>query len=320
MARPAPTAPRTGAARSEARLSEALDRANDIAGEIEGWREGLSAQQEKEHRRHYASLTSEERTDPRAKLLKKLLDYIDGTLKADQYALLAEVEATTDNYHPSVRAPREPKFAKTRKQPSIKISPRTLEEADYYQDNPAVSRGNTEWLLEKQRDADAWYRTTKGMNGAITAKFRNPVDLPVSVVSQVPGERDEQRKPGEPQFDRLLKKVRKEGWKPDPIDIYVNHRGEAFIYEGNTRAAVAKYLGIDTIPVYVGWLNGAEMVEGKWTPKNVLNMYPSEKAIVEPVRMPAAVAADVQQFQAINEQANTMLDEVSIPFSCRVKK
>lgn len=151
MARPAPTAPRTGAARSEARLSEALDRANDIAGEIEGWREGLSAQQEKEHRRHYASLTSEERTDPRAKLLKKLLDYIDGTLKADQYALLAEVEATTDNYHPSVRAPREPR-------------------------------------------------------------------------------------------------------------------------------------------------------------------------IVEPVRAPAAVAADVQQFQAINEQANTMLDEVSIPFSCRVKK
>lgn len=608
MARPAPTAPRTGAARSEARLSEALDRANDIAGEIEGWREGLSAQQEKEHRRHYASLTSEERTDPRAKLLKKLLDYINGTLKADQYALLDEVEATTDNYHPSVRAPEDPAslmgardlrvqftsdvrrllkkwdeerntgllihdlirlnnnlqqraetqkekrwaervrgelyirerllreerdgtiptelrqlvewlikqnpaivqdlgisvregpegergrynpanrvitlfrhaanpltgvheilhhtermmpddvragirgewlkrlerehmqaarrgdkaaldffdmvmernlagkalspetFAKfmreqnlsrdyyqyvnpsefwaenasmlvrerakegwvgkaTRwlkglaetikkalgmrsdapimralddilagrgkpagkmladlnifpsvKKPEVKTSPRTLEEADYYQDNPAVSRGNTEWLLEKQRDADAWYRTTKGMNGAITAKFRNPVDLPVSVVSQVPGERDEQRKPGEYQFDRLLKKVRKEGWKPDPIDIYVNHRGEAFIYEGNTRAAVAKYLGIDTIPVYVGWLNGAEMVEGKWTPKNVLNMYPSEKAIVEPVRTPAAVAADVQQFQAINEQANTMLDEVSIPFSCRVKK
>lgn len=172
-------------------------------------------------------------------------------------------------------APVPPAKRKTPQRTSEKTSgaktPLTLKEAGFRQDNPAL-RGNLEWLQEKQAIADADYPITKGLNGSITAEFNNPIELPVSIVSGIPGERGEKRVPGEYQFDNLLKRVKKRGWKPEPIYIDVNHRGEAFIYEGNTRVAVAKELGIRKIPAYVRWVNGAELVEGQWSPQSILDM------------------------------------------------
>ena len=173
-------------------------------------------------------------------------------------------------------ASRREKKSDTREMASSAKTPLTLKEAGFRQDNPAL-RGNLEWLQEKQALADADYPLTKGMNGSITAEFMNPIELPVSFVSKIPGEMGEKRVPGESQFDTLLKRVKKKGWKPEPIYIDVNHRGEAFIYEGNTRVAVAKELGIDRIPVYVRWINGAELVEGQWSPQNILDIASSKK-------------------------------------------
>jgi len=129
-------------------------------------------------------------------------------------------------------------------------------------DNPA-DRGNVDWLLDKQK-----YSGPKGLSGADTAWARE-VDIPTELLAKMPGARGEVRGPGDPQYDALMKIVQEEGWKPDPISVAINHRGEPFIYEGNTRAAVAKALGIEDIPGDIHWMNGAEKVDNEFSPEKI---------------------------------------------------
>lgn len=141
----------------------------------------------------------------------------------------------------------------------------------YSQDNPAA-RGNTEWLQEKQAAAERDYAKNNGIQGATTGWLGNVVELPLSMVAGLPGARNEKRAPGDGQYDALWASVEKYGWqqKDSPILIEINHRGEAFITEGNTRARVAADLGKETIWAEVKWLNGGEMVQGDWSPDALL--------------------------------------------------
>lgn len=131
-------------------------------------------------------------------------------------------------------------------------------------DNPA-DRGPSgmQWLLDKQANSGP-----KGLSGADTAYTRQPVDIPVELLAKMKGAKDEVRGPGDPKFDALMKAVQEEGWKPDPISVAINHRGEPYIYEGNTRTAVAKALGIDSVPGDIHWMNGGEMI-GNFTPQRI---------------------------------------------------
>jgi hypothetical protein len=142
----------------------------------------------------------------------------------------------------------------------------------YRIDNPGG-----DWLKRKQEDALADERNHK-TKGATTAWVRpkdkegaGNVSLPTSLLAKVPGMRGEVRGPGDPQFDDLLAKVKKEGWNNDSaILVKVNHLGEPVIPEGNTRVAVAKAIGQKTVPVWVDWQNGAEQTKGPWSPENIL--------------------------------------------------
>lgn len=147
------------------------------------------------------------------------------------------------------------------------------ESVKIHRDNPGG-----DWLKYKQEDAMERYAPYrrgipyKGLSGAATAWARN-VLLPVSEVSKVEGVMNERRAPGDPQFDALMAKVQAEGFHPEySVFVEINHLGEPWINEGNTRTAVAKALGIEYIPVDIQWMNGAEEVDGPWSPENVKRM------------------------------------------------
>lgn len=142
---------------------------------------------------------------------------------------------------------------------------------EFKQDNPSL-RGNTQWIKEKQADAERRYSKERGISGTPTGWIRGEVDLSTDHVSKLEGARFEKRGPGDPKYDGLLERVKKEGWKQDkfPILVEVNHKGEAYITEGNTRTAIARDLKIPSVKAEVKWLNGGETVkESEWSPDKI---------------------------------------------------
>lgn len=140
-------------------------------------------------------------------------------------------------------------------------------------DNPATSRGANDWLQDKidyaehaMRKADPRTASGKGLVGATTAWA--DIDVPTEMLASLQGARNENRQTGDFQYDELLKKVKQKGWNPDAISVSVNHKGQPYVYEGNTRIAVAKKLGIPSVPARISWLNGAENVPGDWHIEN----------------------------------------------------
>ena len=141
-----------------------------------------------------------------------------------------------------------------------------LDKIGYRQDNPAVSRGSTEWLASKQRTA---YSDPALLRGAVTGYFKDIVHIPVNMLDGVPGANKENPVPGTYKYDELMKDVKKDGWKPTPILVGVNHKGKPHILEGNHRVAVARALGQTHIPGDIRWWNGGEEVDGPWHPKRI---------------------------------------------------
>jgi hypothetical protein len=144
------------------------------------------------------------------------------------------------------------------------------------QDNPGG-----EWLARKQERAENDMATqpqdsyrSKGLGGSVTGYLRDgAVMLPVSMVSDLPGAQGERRVAGDGKFDRLAASVEQDGWKADQsgnaIVVGVNHRGEAFLLEGNTRVAVAASRGIQSIRAEVRYFNGGERAAGDFSPDKV---------------------------------------------------
>jgi len=141
----------------------------------------------------------------------------------------------------------------------------------YWRDNPGG-----EWLRDKQEDAEIAaqkYRSLAAqrlLRGRTTAKAT--VTLPTAWLATIPGAKDEIRAPGEQGYDSLTAKVDREGWdheKANGVVLAVNQRGEPYIYEGNTRIAVARVRGIHAMRVEVQWVNGGEDVAGPATPAKI---------------------------------------------------
>lgn len=124
--------------------------------------------------------------------------------------------------------------------------------------NVSVDNPGGRWLEHQREDAAASRRST---SGAVTANTKQHVLFPVDKLMEIPGHEGEQRGPGDHQYDALLASVEEKGFLQDaPILVGVNHDGVAYIIEGNTRAAVAKAKGIESIPAEVRWFAGGETV------------------------------------------------------------
>ena len=155
-----------------------------------------------------------------------------------------------------------------------KKSSLTLDDFGYIEDNPVTKGygGSEDWLSGKIKEAN---KSKNLLDGATTAFLGTSKDKPLfldtDVISSLKGARGEVRKKGEPQYDRLKKTVDKEGFDPNKtILIEVNHKGEAYIIEGNTRATLAKELGVPNIKAEIRYKNGAELVDSPFSPQNIL--------------------------------------------------
>ncbi len=183
--------------------------------------------------------------------------------------------------------------------PTAPKSGATPQDFEFYQDNPAVSRPDSgkEWLESNIRFTEERYadREPSMLRGPITANLgsRNTdMFLSTDELTRLPGAMGETRGPGDPNFDRLLKQIKTEGFDPDQagnkVVVGVNHKGEAYLMEGNTRAAVAKELGIPNIKTEVRYWNGGEMIDGPYKPEAV-----AARAVVNKAEGGVITLADV---------------------------
>jgi hypothetical protein len=159
----------------------------------------------------------------------------------------------------------------------------TPDDFGYYQDNPALTlSGGEEWLAYKQKVADDTYARRSGITGSTTATLgqRAEMFLPTDFLRRIPGLLNERRVSGEAQYDALLRNVQEKGFLPDQggnkVLLGVNHRGEPFLIEGNTRVAVASDVGVPSVRAEVHYFNGGEMVEGQFAPENVAGIATSK--------------------------------------------
>ena len=169
---------------------------------------------------------------------------------------------------------------------------------------PGFRRDNPggDWLARKQAAADqeADGRTDPtGLNGrrlrgatTAAAGLESEMRLPVEVLRGLEGVNGERPVPGTPKYDQLAASVAEQGWQdPTAVMVMVNHRGEAFLAEGNTRVRIAAEQGVQSIRAEVHWRNGAEAVDGAFAPGRVAELdraaraadaVPAERAPIEP--------------------------------------
>jgi hypothetical protein len=143
-------------------------------------------------------------------------------------------------------------------------------EVDVQYDNPG---GN--WLKHQREDAEVVVqkRGNIGASGALTA-WSKPVHVDPAKLSKIPGSMNERPEPGTPNYDDLYKSMSAEGYKNNNyVLVGINHRGEPHIIEGNHRAAVARDLGVKSIPAKFHWFAGGEQADG-FKPEHIKSLMP----------------------------------------------
>jgi hypothetical protein len=75
------------------------------------------------------------------------------------------------------------------------------------------------------------------------------------------------------EYDALAEDVSRRGFLPDQdgnaVVVGVNHLGQAYLLEGNTRVAVARDFGVPSVRAEVRWFNGGELADGPFSPSVV---------------------------------------------------
>ena len=158
-------------------------------------------------------------------------------------------------------------------------APRPRQKPKVRTDNPGG-----EWLERERSRADERVRSgSTKVSGPVTGSLRNRIELDPRKLEVIPGARNERRVPGEFQYDQLRPSMEEKGFLPDsPILVGINHRGEPYIIEGNTRAAVARDIGIDRIPAEVRYFAGGEGVEGPMMPELLEKYMPPSELSLDP--------------------------------------
>lgn len=166
---------------------------------------------------------------------------------------------------------------------------------DVKQDNPAVTDNDPQWLEKRQMNASL-QPDGKALKGSMTAWTTKPVTLPLSVVSRLPAA----GKVTQGKIKRLTERVAKVGWKNDkPITVKVNHRGEAFIEDGNARVVAAVASKQANIPVHIEWMNGAELSNTAWNPNKLYDLVQEGKT--PPLAKPTS-AASPENIKRLNQE------------------
>ena len=160
------------------------------------------------------------------------------------------------------------------------------EKFDFKQDNPAVwnadeglkwLKSNQAYTLEKSGN-----KTLTGPISKQTAFLGTNVDmfLPTKMLKSMKGAAGERRFRGDSGYDHLKKQIGDDfdiDQKGNKVVVAVNQNGEGFVYEGNTRTAVADKLKIPYLRAEVRYLNGGELVDGPFSVKNLVKVAKTRK-------------------------------------------
>lgn len=139
------------------------------------------------------------------------------------------------------------------------------------------------WLQRARAEAAERYSVHNRLPGKLTASVKGRVELDPRKLENIPGAMGERRVPGDEKYDRLMASVQEKGFDPNThIWMGVNHLGEPYIAEGNTRLAVARDLGIDRIPAEVMWYGGGEQVGGLMEPRLLEHYMPPSELSLDP--------------------------------------
>ncbi len=155
---------------------------------------------------------------------------------------------------------------------AVKV-PRPRQKPKVRTDNPGG-----EWLENEKRRA-----RENGFRGAVTGYLKKAIELDPQKLKDIRGANNEVRVPGESQYDMLRPSVERHGlYEDSPILIGVDQFGEPRIIEGNTRAAVARDLGLRAVPAEVRYFAGGEGVEGPMMPELLEKYMPPSELSLDP--------------------------------------
>lgn len=131
------------------------------------------------------------------------------------------------------------------------------------------------WLEEQVEYAKERGRNRWGVPymGKVTGRFEGDVMAPVSVLSKLKGQRDEQNNVRPADLAAIKRIMAETGKLPLNANgdeyvpyIEVNHAGEAWVSEGNHRIMAASELGLEMMPVQVRYFDGGERADGPMAP------------------------------------------------------
>jgi len=189
------------------------------------------------------------------------------------YARLGQEPIYGENYMPTGKLPvaKEEQLRQQLETFATEAIPSKVMQ-DFKVDNPGG-----EWLEGKQKRASE-YPDRKFMVGSTTGVIGGKSDffLPTNILKGIPGLENEKRSKGDYQYDKLLSDAKENGFDPDQkgnkIVVAVNHFGQPYLLEGNTRVAVANTLNVPKVKVEVRYWNGAEGVDGPMNPEKVFGL------------------------------------------------
>lgn len=128
---------------------------------------------------------------------------------------------------------------------------------------------NDRWLQGKIDYAKEKGRNRFGVPhmSTVTGYFKGPVQVPVSMLAGLKGQRGEQGA----RREESLKYIR-ENWdevSKQPPYVEVAYNGEAWVSEGNHRIMVAVEKGVESIPVEIRYFDGGQRLAGPLAPSRI---------------------------------------------------
>ena len=131
--------------------------------------------------------------------------------------------------------------------------------------------GSSGWLQEQIDYAKERGRNRYGVPymGKITGSFKGSINVPMSILSKLSGQRGEQSAKREDSLDYIRK-----NWdevSKEPPYIEVAHNGEAWVSEGNHRIMVAAEKGLNSLPVEIRYFDGGQKEDGPLKPEKILS-------------------------------------------------
>lgn len=130
---------------------------------------------------------------------------------------------------------------------------------------------NAAWLRSKLAMVEEAGRNAWGVPaymGSITGYFDRNLELPVSLLALVPGERGEQQNVR----DDSLRYIRTH-WREireQAVYVEIDPFGKAWVNEGNHRIMVAQQRAEATLPVQVRYFSGGQHHTDEWKPKRLI--------------------------------------------------